>query len=671
MSILNRVSISTKLYAGFGIVLVVLLVISVVTGLDLENADSSFARYRAIALQSNEAGRVQANLLAARVAVKDFVARPSQQATATVKERIAATRAYDEELLKVAVSDETAAVAKEVRSAIDTYVGAFDAVVKLQGQRDDLVLNTLDKIGPDLERSVTEMAGTILADLEPTSAKLAVAVQRTMLLAHLYANKFLVTNGKADFDRALTESAAMTENGRALRDKTTDTAVLRRLDDVEDMHKRYDETLNQIHVAIAERNRLVSDTLHATGETIATRIEGLKLALKKEQDVLGPAARAEMTEAVRIDVAMSIAAVLIGIAAAWIISAGISRPVRAITSAMESLAGGDTEISIPGRDHKDEIGAMAGAVQVFKENAIGRIRLEREAEEAKARAQREKVEAMNVLADEFQSSVGGIVESVSAAASEMEASAENMTTTAKQTSRQAAAVAAASEQASANVQTVSAAADELSASIAEISRQVAQSVEIARTAVTEANRTNDTVKSLADSAQRIGEVVDLISDIAEQTNLLALNATIEAARAGDAGKGFAVVANEVKSLASQTARATEEIGAQITDIQSATGEAVGAIAGIGNVIEQLNDIAAAIAAAVEEQGAATQEIARNVEEAARGTQDVSTNIGGVNVAADETGAGASQVLSAAGELSHQASTLRTKVEDFVASVRST
>jgi methyl-accepting chemotaxis protein len=244
-----------------------------------------------------------------------------------------------------------------------------------------------------------------------------------------------------------------------------------------------------------------------------------------------------------------------------------------------------------------------------------------------------------------------------------------MSATAEETERQSTAVAAASDQATANVQTVAAASEELSGSIAEIGRQVADSARIAGLAVEEANRTNGQVTALSEAAQKVGDVIRMINDIASQTNLLALNATIEAARAGEAGKGFAVVASEVKSLANQTARATEEIASQIEAIQAATTDTVEAIQRIGGTIGQISEISATIAAAVEQQGAATQEIARNVTEAATGTADVSSNIATVTRAAGETGAAASQVLSAAGELSQQGETLSAEVARFLQNIR--
>jgi len=354
--------------------------------------------------------------------------------------------------------------------------------------------------------------------------------------------------------------------------------------------------------------------------------------------------------------------------AGWMIVSGVSTPIRAMTNAMGRLAQHDLTTEVHGAERKDEVGQMAKAVQVFKDSMIEGDRLKAEQEEAQ-RAAAKRAALVDQLTRDFDVKVQGVVQGVASQATQMEASAQAMSATAEEATKQAGAVAAASEQGAANVQTVASAAEELSSSIAEIGRQVSHSSQIATNAVTEAAKANEMVQGLLNASQKIGEIVALINAIADQTNLLALNATIEAARAGEAGKGFAVVAAEVKNLATQTSKATEEIGTQITSVQGATQNAVNAIASIGKTIGEIDQIATTIAAAVEEQGAATQEIARNVEEAAKGTQEVSSNIGGVTEAANSTGAGANQVLAAARTLSKQSGDMRELVQTFLTQVK--
>jgi methyl-accepting chemotaxis protein len=352
-----------------------------------------------------------------------------------------------------------------------------------------------------------------------------------------------------------------------------------------------------------------------------------------------------------------------------LIGRSISTALSAMVRAMTRLAGGDFVVLIPGLDRRDEIGEMAGAVQVFKTNMIETEQLRAEQLEAEQRQAQQRRADMHKLADAFEGAVGEIVEGVSSAATELEASANSLTTTAERARELATAVAAASEEASANVQSVSSASEEMTSSVNEISRQVQESSRVANQAVDQARKTNDRVGELSKAAARIGDVVELINTIAGQTNLLALNATIEAARAGEAGRGFAVVASEVKALAEQTAKATGEISQQISGIQAATQDSVGAIKEIGDTIGRMSEISSTIAAAVEEQGAATQEISRNIQHAAQGTSQVSSNITDVQRGASETGSASAQVHSAAQSLSSESNRLRLEVGKFLNSVR--
>lgn len=364
------------------------------------------------------------------------------------------------------------------------------------------------------------------------------------------------------------------------------------------------------------------------------------------------------------------AALILGLLIAFLISRGIIRPLSGLTSGMKELAEGHFDVVLPGLDRKDEVGDMAQAVEAFKIKAEEKARAEAE---AKARqdqiAAEQRKRDMYQLADAFEEAVGEIVDTVSSASTELEASAGTLTSSASRAQELTTLVAAASEEASTNVQSVASATEEMSSSVNEISRQVAESASIAQEAVAQARKTNERVGELVKAAARIGDVVELINTIAGQTNLLALNATIEAARAGEAGRGFAVVASEVKALAEQTARATGEISQQIAGIQAATQESVGAIQEIGNTIGRMSEISSTIASAVEEQGAATREISRNVQQAAQGTTQVSYNITDVQRGATETGSASSQVLSAAQSLSSESNRLKLEVGKFLNTVR--
>jgi methyl-accepting chemotaxis protein len=393
--------------------------------------------------------------------------------------------------------------------------------------------------------------------------------------------------------------------------------------------------------------------------------------LDKEMSERSQAASADVASTIRLTVSMVGGAFLAVLALAFaIVQFGIARPIGQLVGDLQAMARGQ-EVEVSGTERGDEIGQTANAV-----NGIKLMLAEKAKQEAEAKADQDRKLAlqrkddMNKLANDFEAAVGEVIQTVSSASTELEASATTLTSTAEHAQEVTTAVAAASEEASTNVQSVASATEEMASSVTEISRQVQDSARIATEAVAQAQKTNERVGELSHAAARIGDVVELINTIAGQTNLLALNATIEAARAGEAGRGFAVVASEVKALAEQTAKATGEISQQIGSIQSATDQSVVAIREIGLTISKMSEIASTIASAVEEQGAATQEISRNVQQAAQGTQQVSVKVIDVQRGATETGSASTQVLAAAQSLSRDSNRLKDEVGRFLRTVRS-
>jgi len=534
----------------------------------------------------------------------------------------------------------TSGEVSKAQTVVDKEIVHLQALVDLRMAGKELVLAAMDSIVDQLEGKILKER----RDVMDGSLNLFKSERERLMEAAQEAGEL----GKVADGRAL--AAQIMENVALLEQAATV--------DLESALRRQDENdLERLDTVIDEGGEQLDGAL-------ATLQNASAEELQEAMSLLGDQVESSTTTAFSVFGIGLVA--MVGVMG--FLGFSITNPIAGLTRLMGELANGklDVEIDVAGTD---EVGEMARAVQVFKDNAIEKLRLEEQQAAAAQRAEEEKRQTMNEMADRFERSVKEVVDGVGSAATEMQATSQQMSATAEETSRQSANVATASDQATANVQTVAATAEELSASIAEIGRQVSQSAKIAQNAVEEAESTNETVRGLADAAAKIGEVVNLINDIAGQTNLLALNATIEAARAGEAGKGFAVVAQEVKNLANQTAKATEEISTQIGAVQEETNDAVTAIEKIRGIIGEVNDIATTISSAVEEQGVSTQEIARNVQQAAQGTQDVNQNIESVSRAAGETGAAANQVLNASQEMARQAEGLRGEVDRFLQEIR--
>ncbi len=660
--------ISTRIFAGFSGIIVLLVIIGAIGTLTMATIGDGFNRYRALALETNAAGRVQANMLTARLAVKNFIIDPTEKSSEEVENRAVASIGLASELSNLVDAAEKRERINEISGNLSTYLEAFRQVTQLQASRNELVLEGLDRMGPEIERTLTKIMQSAKADGDADAGYLAGYSLRALLLARLYVFKYLLENDKGAYDRAINELDYFQQNAGEL---TWQENPERR-----DLAKQamgiaaeYKKTFQRAYETITERNRIILGTLDRIGPEVANAIEDMKLQVKAEQDTVGPAMVETIDQKSTLIAVFGAAALIAGILLAVFIGRTISRPIVAMTQTMGELSTGKLDIEIPSRNRRDEIGKMAAAVQVFKENALEVKRLEEGQRRAEEKARAEKKASLLALADGFEQSVGSVVAKVSSAAQQMQASAESMTEKAEETTEKSDTVASASEQTSASVQTVAAATEELSASIGEINRQMSDATQVATSAVAEARTVHGNIQGLVQSAQRIGEVINMITDIAEQTNLLALNATIEAARAGDAGKGFAVVASEVKNLANQTAKATEEIGNQIGSVQQATHSSAESVDGIAKTIGNIDEITTAVAAAVNEQQTSTDEIASNVQQAAVGTSEVTSNIATVNQTAKDTRTEAAQILTSAKSLKDDMQVLNGEIDQFLATVR--
>src|SRR5216684_855895 len=631
MSFLN-LRITGRLYGGFG---ALLLFCAALAGFAVWQLSAIHTQVGSLTLQSKNAirvGEITTELQATRRSLLRYAFDQDEASFAEAEKRLSKTAELLEVAAKTTMTEERRAAYKaalpEITELKTKRLALGEAVKQMLAGR-NLLFTDGDKMAADVQKFV-EAADQTDFTHEATALEtkvLLVRVANWRMLATLLAS---VKAGVGKYAEAF--------------DKTGPNLLL--------VDELYYKAITPVIVSTIGK---MDDVKASIGQAFE------KTTTETEDRISNTTTTQEMVAG---------AAVLTGLLIAFFIARGIIGPLSGLTSGMKELAGGNFGGVLPGLDRKDEVGDMAQAVETFKVKAEEKARDEAEAKVTQDLvAAKQRKADMIKLADDFEGAVGEIVDTVSSASTELEASANTLTSTAERAQELTTMVAAASEEASTNVQSVASATEEMTSSVNEISRQVQDSARMAGEAVDQARKTNDRVSELSKAAARIGDVVELINTIAGQTNLLALNATIEAARAGEAGRGFAVVASEVKALAEQTAKATGEIGQQISGIQAATQESVHAIKEISGTIEKLSEISSTIAAAVEEQGAATQEISRNVPQAAQGTQQVSSHITDVQRGASETGSASSQVLSAAKSLSGDSNRLKLEVGKFLNTVR--
>ena len=663
--------INTKIMIGFAVVLALTAVLSAMSYQGFGKVSEGFEAFNQRVKVVGIAREVDRGFVSFRRFVREFSLSGDESLIAEARKRQQALAKSIKQGIDEIKNPERHQKMVELNQQFELYGKDFDKLVALKQEQNKLTKEVLDPLGLKSRAEIEQLQTMAVAKAGNSNTMvLAGEALKQLLLARLNVNKLLGRHEQSsaeDAEKALAElKVAMTAFGAAI----VSDDVRKVFSDVNANVEKYTEAYHTAAHNAHEVELLSNGEMAKAAQAIGAAAEAIKESGVAEETKIEHETESLIASTESLILMIAIGSLVLGIVLAWLIGRAISKPVVGLCAGMRELADGNFQVVLPGLGRGDEVGDMAQAVETFKIKAEQKAR-----EEVEAKIQQDQIAArqrkadMIKLADDFENAIGEIVETVSSASTELEASASTLTATAERAQELTTMVAAASEEASTNVQSVASATEELTSSVNEISRQVQESARMAGDAVSQARTTNDRVSELSKAAARIGDVVELINTIAGQTNLLALNATIEAARAGEAGRGFAVVASEVKALAEQTAKATGEIGQQITGIQAATQESVNSIKEISGTIEKLSEISSTIASAVEEQGAATQEISRNVQQAAQGTQQVSSNITDVQRGASETGSASSQVLSAAQSLSGDSNRLKLEVGKFLNSVR--
>jgi methyl-accepting chemotaxis protein len=665
----GKISVKLRVYSGFGLVLLMLVALAAFSAVLIRGIDSGFRLSQSMVTQKSLATDMDLVMQKVRVRVNQWLRSMNPTFAQQADELLKQGADIVSKVAEHSATERERAIVADIERALKAYTESWRVIQGLYAEEAKLYAEKIEAPATEIRAVLAKLRDSAAArnDIEENRL-LSVAgdgfVAAEMLVYR--SRKETIKDAPAHLSSAIDGSLAATEKARQIAVNPADIDAIKR---AETAISAWNDSLVQATKLAETRAARLDSWTRNEGEAMAVGANALlaeaeTATLKASEKFNGQLSSSQTTLFVATPIIL-----LVGVALSLFLSRSITVPLARMTVTLKALAAGDRALQIPDTGRRDEIGDIARAAQIFKNGLIETDQMRDEQLLADQRARDQRKADTAKLANDFEGAIGEIIQTVSSAATEMEASANSLTTTAKRTQELSTAVAAAAEEASANVQSVASASEEMASSVNEISRQVQESARIASGAVAQAEKTNDRVNELSEAAKRIGDVVDLINTIAGQTNLLALNATIEAARAGDAGRGFAVVASEVKSLASQTAKATDEIGQQISAMQAATEGSVLAIREITNTITRISEISSTIASAVEEQGAATQEISRNVQQASHGTTKVASNITDVQHGSSETGSASSQVFSAARSLSVDSNRLKTEVQKFLSTVR--
>lgn len=666
-TLLDRFSIRTRIYSLAGGLCALAAALAVLGYVSLQTVMADLAEVSRISANAQRIVEIDRDIAAARRNVLGFANSGDVRMRQRAEELLTTLANSLDESVSTHRNAERRAILVEMRDLVGAYRGLFEQVVAARQRRDETIKQqqaSAEKATQSLSRVLADALAAGRVDFVAHAAM----AQEKLSLARLNVARFVSMGDPAFVERAEGLLNAFDGMAASLDARATNAADREGLAETRAAVAAYREAMGQTASTMIASRRAVEVDMPATGEkfaALATAVRNLQKSAVTEVSQSSNRRAATFTMAL---VLASLAAVAGGMVFSVVLARGVVVPLTGMTDAMSHLAGGDHSISVPGIGRKDEIGAMASAVEVFRDGMIRAETLAAEQERARI-AQLARAGNIETSARQFEANVLKVVGDLGQAVGRLDSTSTSMAGIATKTSERAAAVAAASTQATCNVQTVAAAAEELSASVTEIGRRVADSTRIAGQAVEMARRTNSLVGGLTSSTDRIGQAVGLITDIAAQTSLLAMNATVEAARAGESGKGFAVVASEVKKLAQQTAKATGEIATYVAEVQGAGAHTAGALHEITGIIGRMDEISGAIAAAVEQQSAATSEIARNANQAAGGTEEVNRHIHGVTEEASQTGSASGRVRGEAAGLTRHAAAIHAEVEAFLSNVR--